>query len=285
MKKISRKKRLAAVALAALMTMICAGTGCGIKTVAGPDLEEPVVIEELCWFSADYFSFSYIRDFTTDTWKEVKELRIPALGNAAFTVETEEESSGSKYDLYQVNVYLDRPVKKDTVIDEVTIVWEDDTETEAEIGQAVLLAGVTSEDLDCEREDYDVWEESGGMLDADDNSGEGVFYVNYSTVSDRWLTGAQLPSKETRKLVEFIQLDGSDVEDDIFPVYIEDGEWYQIAWAFSEEADQYGIIQIPAFVMTKDSKEGKEEKPAAFFYISKTIDSEAELIDALKQAI
>lgn len=78
--------------------------------------------------------------------------------------------------------------------------------------------------------------------------------------------------------MEFIQLDGSDVEDDIFPVYIEDGEWYQIAWAFSEEADQYGIIQIPAFVMTKDSKEGKEEKPAAFFYISKTIDSEAELI-------
>ena len=276
---MKKNKKLVAVLLAAAVTMAAAGAGCGIRTVQGPDLEEPVIVEELCWFSEDQFSFSYIWDFTADTWKEVKDIRIPALDGASFTVETEEDGGDGKYELYQVNVHLDQPVKKDTVIEDVIIVWEDDSETAAEIGQAVLLAGVSSEDLDGEREGYDILEESGGMTDAD---GDSVFYTNYSAVSDRWLTGVQLPSKNAKRMLAFIRLDDSDLEDDIFPLYREEGEWYQIAWAFSEEADQYGILQIPAVVMTE--KDGNE-KTAAFFYIDKTIDSEEALIDVLKRAI
>lgn len=275
---LKKNRRLIAVLLAAVLIMAWADAGCGIRTVHGPDLEEPVIVEELCWFSQDRFSFSYIYD----EWKEVKEVEIPALENARFSAEMlQDDISYEKYTVFYVDVHLDEPVKKDTVIDEITIIWDDGTETTVGIGQATLLAGVTEEDLDY-KEGYDILEESGGSVDAAEaDPAEELQYVGFSTSSARRLTDIRLPSEKAWELIEFMRLEGADL-DEALPLELPYASWYQIEWSFSENAGKYGVIQIPATVM---AAQGEDEIPAAVFDITWIIDSNDALVDYLKQAL
>ncbi len=281
---LKKNRKFIAVMLTAVVLAGCAASGCTIRTVPGPDLKEAVAIKELCWFEEDFFSFSYIYDY--DNWQDLKTVEIPALGDAEFTVEIEDDGGSEKYGTYRIDVYLSKPVKKDTLIDEVNIIWDDGIKTTMMIGQATLLAGVTEKDMDDEREDYDTLEESGGSMDADEADGGNITqWVEFSTDTDRRLTGVRLPSKKAYEMIDFMQIDGTDLEEAEYfkaPLSYEESDWYEVAWTFSEKADQYGIIQIPAFVMTESSK---GEKPAAAFEIEKAFSCQEEVIDYLKQVL
>lgn len=282
---LRKNRKLTAVLLTAVMIMACTAAGCGIRTVPGPDLEESVAIRELCYFEEDFFSFTLIYDY--EHWKEIKDIEIPALGDARISIAAEDEEGFEKYGTCRVDVRLAVPVKKDTLIEKVIVTWDDDTKTTVDIGQATLLAGVTAEDLDDEKEGYDILEGSGGSMDAAEEDDKYYLeYVDFSVEADRSLTGVKLPSKKAQEVIEFMQIDGVDLEDTDFsletPLEDEEGDWYQICWEFNEKADQYGIIQIPAFVM---GEKGESRTPVAVFSINKAITSQDDVIDFLKQVL
>ena len=283
---LKKKRKLTAVLLAAALMMSGIGAGCGIRTVAGPDLEGPVIVKELCWFSQDHFRFSYIWDYGSDDWKAVKRIQVPALGDAEFDIATE-DTGYEKYGLSYAEVLLDEPVKKDTVIEEVIITWEDDTKTRAKIGRAVLLAGVTDQLLTGDGKDFDTLVESGSWTDVNHDGEDAAYadeYVGFAAKQSRRITGVQLPSKKAWKLINAMDIDGSSVLENgkSDPLNYEKGESYNLGWTLGEGADPYGFVQIPAAVMAK--KNGKEEA-VSVFTITKTISTQDDLTRYLKQVL
>lgn len=281
------KSKLTAVLLAAALMMIAAGTGCEIRTVPGPDLEKPLIVKELCWFSQDYFRFYYICDYESkEGWRAVKDIQVPALGDAGFTVASQDEGY-EKYGLSYVEVILDEPVKKDTVIAEVVITWEDDTKTTAKIGQAVLLAGVTDRLLSGEEKGFDTLVESGGWTEAHHDGEDTEYaedYAGFETNAARRITGVQLPSKKAWKLIDAMNIDGaSNVRNGkADPLNYDKDECYNVAWTLGEGADPYGFVQIPAAVMAENN--GKKEA-VAVFTITKSICCQEDLTRYLKQVL
>lgn len=283
---MKKRRKLTAALLAAAVAMSGAISSCGIKTVAGPDLAEPVIVRELCWFSQDYFRFYYISDYESDGWKAVKDIQVPALGDAEFDIATQ-DTGYEKYGLSYAEVLLDQPVKKDTVIEEVVITWEDGTKTRAKIGRAVLLAGVTDEMLSGGEAGFDTLIESGGWVDASHDGADTAYtdeYAGFEAAQPRRITGVNLPSKKAWKLVEAMEIDGSSKVQNgkADPLNYEKGESYNIEWTLGEGADPYGVVQIPAAVMAE--KNGKEAA-VAVFTISKAIGFQEDLTRYLKQVL